>query len=99
MICDIDGNGVFNSIDFAYMKMYLTGTKELTKGHLESADVDNNGEANSIDFAIMRQVIFENEVNVHVAFGWTKKRTKSLTVFMPVLDCPNCSNETYECAN
>lgn len=55
---DIDGNGVFNSIDFAIMKMYLDGTKnDLTEDQLEAADVDSNGAVNSIDFAIMRQVI------------------------------------------
>jgi|GEM_PF-745679 len=54
---DIDGNGVFNSIDFAYMRMYLLGTKRLTEEQLEAADVDNNGAANAIDFAIMRRVI------------------------------------------
>ncbi len=52
-----DGNGVFNSIDFAYMRLYLIGSKELTKEQLEEADVDNNGEANSIDLAIMRTLI------------------------------------------
>lgn len=54
---DIDGNGMFNSIDFAYMRLYLIGDKDFTEGQLEAADVDNNGEINSIDFAIMRQVI------------------------------------------
>lgn len=48
---DIDGNGVFNSIDFAMMRLYLDGTKnDLTENHLEAADVDSNGAVNSIDF-------------------------------------------------
>ncbi len=55
---DMDGSGVFNSIDFAYLRMYLIGTKkDFTTQQLEAADVDNNGDVNSIDFAIMRQVI------------------------------------------
>ncbi len=55
---DIDGNGLFDSIDFVYMKLYLMGVKkDLTKEQLEAADVDNNGLVDSNDFAIMRQVI------------------------------------------
>ena len=40
-----------------------------------------------------------NEANVDVAFGWTKKRTKCSRGLMPVLECPNCSQQTYECVD
>jgi DNA-directed RNA polymerase subunit RPC12/RpoP len=40
-----------------------------------------------------------NEANVDVAFGWTKKRTKCSRGLMPVLKCPNCSRQTYECVD
>ena len=55
---DIDGNGAFNSIDIAYLRLYLLGAKkDFTKEQLEAADVDSNGLVNSIDYGIMRQVI------------------------------------------
>ena len=39
-----------------------------------------------------------NEVNVDVAYGWTKKRIRtSEGEIMSVLVCPNCSRWTYEC--
>ncbi|AEV69259.1 putative Ig domain-containing protein [Acetivibrio clariflavus] len=46
---DINGDGVFNSIDLALMKMYLTGSIKFTEEQFEAADVDNSGEVNSID--------------------------------------------------
>jgi len=54
---DVNGDGIFNSIDLALMKKYLTGAIEFTEEQLEAADVDNNGEVNSIDYAIMNQVL------------------------------------------
>lgn len=54
---DIDRNGVFNSIDFANMRMFLLGTKTFTDQQLKAADVNSDGSANAIDFAIMQQVI------------------------------------------
>ncbi|AEV69269.1 dockerin-like protein [Acetivibrio clariflavus DSM 19732] len=54
---DINGDGVFNSIDLALMKMYLTGSIKFTEEQFEAADVDNSGEVNSIDYAIMKQVL------------------------------------------
>ena len=38
-----------------------------------------------------------NEAHVDVAYGWTKKRTKSSYGKVPVLECPNCENETFIC--
>ena len=39
-----------------------------------------------------------NEANVDVAYGWTKKRTRTSDgEIVPVLECPNCSKWTYEC--
>lgn len=43
---------------------------------------------------------FENEMNesnVDAAYGWTKKRTRCSRGLVPVLECPNCSKQTYEC--
>lgn len=54
---DLDGDGEFNSIDFAMFNMYLTGKIKLTEEQLEAADVNDDGEANSIDLAMMRQVL------------------------------------------
>ena len=54
----MDGSGVFNSIDFAYLRLYLLSIKtDFTAQQLKAADVDNNGLVNAIDFAIMRKVI------------------------------------------
>ncbi len=40
-----------------------------------------------------------NEANVEPAFGWTKKRTRCSRCLMPVLECPSCSRQTYECVD
>ncbi len=55
--CDINGDGEFNAIDFAFLKKYLMGEANLNDEQLNAADVDGNGEINAIDFAIMKQVI------------------------------------------
>ncbi len=54
---DIDGNGLVNTIDFAYFRMFLLGTiKELPGDYGKyGADVDGNSIINSVDFALMRQ--------------------------------------------
>lgn len=59
IIGDVDGNGVFNSIDFALLRQYLLGIISSfpgAKGNL-AADFDKNGTINSLDFAAMRQVL------------------------------------------
>ena len=38
-----------------------------------------------------------NEANVDAAYGWTRKRTRCSRGLVPVLECPNCSHQTYEC--
>ena len=55
---DLDGNGNYNSLDFALMRAYLLGkVKDLTERQMKVADVNCDGRVDSIDFAIMRQVI------------------------------------------
>jgi len=54
---DLDGNKIFNSIDYAYLKMHLLGLKELNEVQLLAADVNSNGKVDSIDYAIMKQVL------------------------------------------
>ena len=38
-----------------------------------------------------------NEAHIDVAYGWTKKRTASSYGKVPVLECPECGNETFIC--
>lgn len=54
---DLNGDGEFNAIDFAFLRKYLLGYSTLTDEQLKAADVDDNGKTNSIDFAIMKQVL------------------------------------------
>lgn len=59
IIGDVDGNGTFNSIDFAFLRQYLLGIISKfsgTNGNL-AADIDKNGSINSLDFAMMRQIL------------------------------------------
>lgn len=55
---DLNSDGIFNSIDFGYMRMYLLGLKkDFTNEQLTAANVDGNDSINSVDFALMRQVL------------------------------------------
>ncbi len=58
-IGDVDGNGTINSLDFAYMRMYLLGTIKDFKpdDDLWVSDVNGDDTFNSIDFAFMRQFL------------------------------------------
>jgi len=48
---DLDGNGYFDSLDFALMGMYLVGkVKVLTERQMKAADVNSDGSINSLDF-------------------------------------------------
>lgn len=41
-----------------------------------------------------------NEANVDVAYGWTKKRTKTTDgELVPVLECPNCYKKSFVCVD
>ncbi|OPZ92639.1 MAG: Beta-glucanase precursor [Firmicutes bacterium ADurb.Bin419] len=59
---DVDGNGVANSIDFGYMKMYLLGmisqfpASDPSIGY-QGADINSDGTVNSIDLGYMRQIL------------------------------------------
>lgn len=56
---DVTGDGLVNSIDFAYMRQYLIGMRKdfpSTYGKA-AADVTGDGNVNSIDFAYMRQYL------------------------------------------
>lgn len=53
---DVNGDGVFNSIDFATLRMILLGmTVDKPATWKEAADLDGNGAVNAIDFALMRK--------------------------------------------
>lgn len=58
---DVDGDRSANSIDFAYMRMYILGLiKEFPNiNGNRAADVDGNGSFNSLDFAYMRQYLLQ----------------------------------------
>lgn len=59
---DIDGNGAVNTIDFAYMRMFLLGNITEFPGELGKygADVDGDSNISSVDFALMRQYFLGN---------------------------------------
>jgi len=59
---DVDGNGQCNSIDFAYLNMYLSGQIKNLPGAYSaiSVDVDASGEINSIDLAHFRLYMLGN---------------------------------------
>ncbi len=53
---DVNGDGLFNSIDFATLRMILLGmTVDKYEHWEEAADLDDNGAVNAIDFALMRK--------------------------------------------
>lgn len=56
---DIDGNGVVNTIDFAFLRMFLLGKISQLPGEMGkyAADVDGNSIVTSVDFALMRQYL------------------------------------------
>ncbi|WP_043581898.1 S8 family serine peptidase [Acetivibrio clariflavus] len=58
LVGDIDGNGVFNSIDYAKLKALMLGYKiELPEDYEWAADVDGSGMINSIDIAYMKSYL------------------------------------------
>lgn len=41
-----------------------------------------------------------NEANIDVAFGWSKKRTKTSNgETIPVLECPGCNRMSFICVD
>jgi endo-1,4-beta-D-glucanase Y len=52
---DANKDGVFNSIDFAFVRMFLLGMQLPREMDAKAADVDGSGQVNAIDFAYMRQ--------------------------------------------
>ncbi|AEV69724.1 dockerin-like protein [Acetivibrio clariflavus DSM 19732] len=56
LIGDVDGNGDVNSIDYAFMKMYLLGIINdfNVEDDLWASDVNGDGVFNSIDYAFMK---------------------------------------------
>ncbi|WP_010252705.1 dockerin type I domain-containing protein [Acetivibrio cellulolyticus] len=56
---DVDGNGVVNTIDFAFLRIYLLGLVSKIPGELGkyAADVDGSSDITSVDFALMRQYL------------------------------------------
>ena len=53
---DVNDDGSVNSIDFAYLKMYLLGMTKSLPNEV-AADLDGNGVINSIDYAYMKQLL------------------------------------------
>lgn len=52
---DVNGDGVFNSLDFATFRMILLGMNVNKYQYWdEAADINDDGEQNAIDFALMR---------------------------------------------
>lgn len=54
---DVNGDSRVNSIDFAYLRLYLLGKAGKEDIDTRAADVDDNGKVNSIDFAYIRQYL------------------------------------------
>lgn len=54
---DLDGNGQINSIDRAYLKMYILGKYELSDIQLMAADVNQDSAINSIDRAYVKMQV------------------------------------------
>jgi len=56
MLGDVNNDGQVNSIDYAYMKMYLLGMKGglIIENNISVADLNMDGKFDSIDLAIMK---------------------------------------------
>lgn len=55
---DINGDKVFDSLDFGSLRLYLLGFRTPDYAFWEkAADMDGNGEVDSIDFAFMRKLL------------------------------------------
>ncbi len=54
---DLDGNGQVNSIDRAYLKMYILGRYTLTDIQKKAADVSQDGAVNSVDRAYVKMQV------------------------------------------
>ncbi|OPZ90855.1 MAG: Endo-1,4-beta-xylanase Y precursor [Firmicutes bacterium ADurb.Bin419] len=67
-ICgDVNNDSYVNSIDFAYLKMFLLGKFGKDDIDTEAADLDSNGKVNSLDFAYLKQYLLRiiNKIPVY----------------------------------
>lgn len=54
---DLNGDNSANSLDFATLRLYLTGAMQLSDSQLKSCDLNLDGSVNSLDFAYFRQFL------------------------------------------
>lgn len=54
---DLDGDGQVNSVDRAYLKMYILGKYSLSDIQVKAADVNQDGAVNSIDRAYLKMQV------------------------------------------
>lgn len=54
---DLDGNGQINSVDRAYLKMYVLGKYELSDIQKKAADVNQDGAVNNVDRAYVKMQV------------------------------------------
>ena len=52
---DVDGNGSVDAIDYAILKKYLLGAKELDSEALNRADINGDKAVNAIDLALIKK--------------------------------------------
>jgi hypothetical protein len=52
---DVDGNGSIDAIDYAVLKKYLLGAKELDSDALNRADINGDKTVNAIDLALIKK--------------------------------------------
>jgi len=60
LLGDVNGDGRVDSLDFAYIRMYLVGKiSEFPRGDISfaAADIDKDGDVDSIDFAYVRKYL------------------------------------------
>ncbi|MCR5742646.1 MAG: cadherin-like beta sandwich domain-containing protein [Lachnospiraceae bacterium] len=55
---DLNGDGMINSIDRAYMKQYVYGKIELDENQQKASDINHDGKINSIDRAYIKQFVY-----------------------------------------
>lgn len=54
---DIDGDGVINGRDLAWIKLYLLGLKKLTMQELSASEISGDGEVNGRDLAFIKMYL------------------------------------------
>ncbi len=53
---DVDGNGVFDAVDYMKLKRYILGTYEFDENELLRSDINHDGDVTAVDYMILKRV-------------------------------------------